>query len=29
MLISFMNTANRLNIIARRPAGDYEPGQFH
>jgi AhpD family alkylhydroperoxidase len=29
MLVSFMNTANRLNIIARRPAGDYEPGQFH
>ncbi|MGW3914351.1 carboxymuconolactone decarboxylase family protein [Streptomyces sp. NPDC005070] len=29
MLVSFMNTANRLNIIARRPAGDYEPEQFH
>ncbi|MEU5714822.1 carboxymuconolactone decarboxylase family protein [Streptomyces sp. NPDC020403] len=29
MLISFMNTANRLNIIARQPAGDYVPGQFH
>jgi AhpD family alkylhydroperoxidase len=29
MLVSFMNTANRLNIITRRPAGDYEPGQFH
>ncbi|GAA4585858.1 carboxymuconolactone decarboxylase family protein [Planotetraspora phitsanulokensis] len=29
ILISFMNTANRLNIITRQPAGDYEPGQFH
>ncbi|MGW0969574.1 carboxymuconolactone decarboxylase family protein [Streptomyces sp. NPDC002516] len=29
MLVSFMNAANRLNIIARQPAGDYEPGQFH
>lgn len=29
MLVSFMNTANRLNIIARQPAGDYKPGQFH
>ncbi|MFF3448636.1 carboxymuconolactone decarboxylase family protein [Streptomyces sp. NPDC002667] len=29
MLISFMNAANRLNIIARQPAGDYEPGRFH
>ncbi|MFF3886256.1 carboxymuconolactone decarboxylase family protein [Streptomyces sp. NPDC001914] len=29
MLVSFMNAANRLNIIARTPAGDYEPGQFH
>ncbi|MFF4244811.1 carboxymuconolactone decarboxylase family protein [Streptomyces sp. NPDC001822] len=29
VLISFMNTANRLNIIARQPAGDYEVGQFH
>ncbi|MFJ6122856.1 carboxymuconolactone decarboxylase family protein [Streptomyces sp. NPDC092129] len=29
VLVSFMNTANRLNIIARQPAGDYEPGQFH
>ncbi|QDQ14199.1 carboxymuconolactone decarboxylase family protein [Streptomyces spectabilis] len=27
--ISFMNMANRLNIIARQPAGDYEAGQFH
>lgn len=29
LLISFMNTVNRLNIITRQPAGDYEPGQFH
>ncbi|MFF4018110.1 carboxymuconolactone decarboxylase family protein [Streptomyces sp. NPDC001843] len=29
ILVSFMNTANRLNIIAQQPAGDYEPGQFH
>jgi AhpD family alkylhydroperoxidase len=29
VLIAFMNAANRLNIITRQPAGDYEPGQFH
>ncbi|MEH0544979.1 carboxymuconolactone decarboxylase family protein [Streptomyces sp. B21-105] len=29
VLVSFMNTANRLNIIAQQPAGDYEVGQFH
>ncbi|MBG0831361.1 carboxymuconolactone decarboxylase family protein [Planomonospora sp. ID67723] len=29
VLVSFMNTANRLNIITRQPAGNYEPGQFH
>ncbi|MFC4592448.1 carboxymuconolactone decarboxylase family protein [Sphaerisporangium corydalis] len=29
ILISFMNTANRLNIIAQQPAGDYEPGRLH
>ncbi|MFE1770732.1 carboxymuconolactone decarboxylase family protein [Streptomyces sp. NPDC059008] len=29
MLISFMNMANRLNVIAQQPAGGYEPGQFH
>lgn len=28
-MISFMNTANRLNVLARRPAGDYVAGQFH
>ena len=29
ILVSFMNTVNRLNIITQQPAGDYEPGQFH
>lgn len=29
ILVSFMNTVNRLNIITRQPAGDYEVGQFH
>ncbi|MFC9816151.1 carboxymuconolactone decarboxylase family protein [Streptomyces virginiae] len=29
LLISFMNMANRLNVIARQPAGDYRPGQLH
>ncbi|MFH8681562.1 carboxymuconolactone decarboxylase family protein [Streptomyces lydicus] len=29
ILVSFMNTVNRLNIIAQQPAGDYVPGQFH
>ncbi|WP_431962433.1 carboxymuconolactone decarboxylase family protein [Actinacidiphila sp. bgisy160] len=29
LLVSFMNAVNRLNIIARQPAGDYEPGRFH
>jgi AhpD family alkylhydroperoxidase len=29
LLVSFMNAANRLNIIARQPAGDYTVGQFH
>ncbi|MFF8773117.1 carboxymuconolactone decarboxylase family protein [Kitasatospora sp. NPDC015120] len=28
-LISFMNMANRLNIVTRQPAGDYVAGQFH
>ncbi|MFK4070132.1 carboxymuconolactone decarboxylase family protein [Streptomyces sp. NPDC029674] len=27
--ISFMNMVNRMNIITRQPAGDYEPGQLH
>ncbi|MFF4954936.1 carboxymuconolactone decarboxylase family protein [Streptomyces chattanoogensis] len=29
MLVSFMNMANRLNIITQQPAGNYQPGQFH
>ncbi|BFV58521.1 carboxymuconolactone decarboxylase family protein [Kitasatospora sp. CMC57] len=30
MLISFMNMANRINIITRQPAtGDYEAGKLH
>lgn len=29
VLVSFMNAANRLNIITRQPAGDDEPGRFH
>ncbi|MEU0782750.1 carboxymuconolactone decarboxylase family protein [Streptomyces sp. NPDC006173] len=29
ILVSFMNSVNRLNIITRQPAGAYEPGQFH
>ncbi|CAM5679462.1 alkyl hydroperoxide reductase AhpD [Streptomyces avidinii] len=29
LLISFMNTANRMNVITRQPAGAYEAGQFH
>ncbi|GGX12989.1 carboxymuconolactone decarboxylase family protein [Streptomyces noursei] len=29
ILVSFMNAANRLNIITRQPAGDYQVGQFH
>ncbi|GHD87036.1 carboxymuconolactone decarboxylase family protein [Streptomyces naganishii] len=28
ILVSFMNAVNRLNILTRQPAGDYEPGQF-
>ncbi|MEU6229262.1 carboxymuconolactone decarboxylase family protein [Streptomyces sp. NPDC047042] len=28
-LVSFMNTANRLNIITQQPAGDYVAGQYH
>ncbi|CAM5297710.1 Carboxymuconolactone decarboxylase family protein OS=Streptomyces alboniger OX=132473 GN=CP975_03485 PE=4 SV=1 [Streptomyces alboniger] len=29
LLVSMMNMANRLNVIARRPAGDYVVGQAH
>ncbi|MFC0624171.1 carboxymuconolactone decarboxylase family protein [Kribbella deserti] len=28
LLIAFINTANRLNVIVQNPAGSYEPGQF-
>ena len=27
-MIALINTFNRLNVILKRPAGDYEPGQF-
>ena len=27
-LIAIINAFNRLNVIAQRPAGDYQPGQF-
>ena len=27
-LIAFINTFNRVNVIVRQPAGDYQPGQF-
>jgi AhpD family alkylhydroperoxidase len=27
-LIALINTYNRLNVITRRPAGDYQPGQW-
>jgi AhpD family alkylhydroperoxidase len=29
VLVSFMNSVNRLNIITRQPAGTYRPGEFH
>ncbi|MFE5191890.1 carboxymuconolactone decarboxylase family protein [Streptomyces sp. NPDC056628] len=29
LLVSFMNTANRLNIITQQPAGDYQVGRAH
>ncbi|WP_329619150.1 carboxymuconolactone decarboxylase family protein [Streptomyces sp. NBC_01255] len=29
LLIAFMNLANRINVITRQPAGDYEPGSYH
>jgi AhpD family alkylhydroperoxidase len=28
-VIALINTYNRLNVIIRQPAGDYQPGQFH
>jgi AhpD family alkylhydroperoxidase len=27
-LIALINTYNRMNVITRQPAGDYEPGQW-
>jgi alkylhydroperoxidase family enzyme len=27
-LIGVINTYNRLNVISRQPAGNYQPGQF-
>ncbi|WP_344526304.1 carboxymuconolactone decarboxylase family protein [Streptomyces albiaxialis] len=27
-IVALINAFNRLNVIAQRPAGDYEPGQF-
>ncbi|MEY9845352.1 carboxymuconolactone decarboxylase family protein [Streptacidiphilus sp. MAP5-3] len=29
LLVGFMNLANRMNIITRQPAGDYQAGQLH
>jgi AhpD family alkylhydroperoxidase len=28
MIIALINAYNRMNVIVRQPAGDYEPGQF-
>ena len=28
MIISLINVYNRMNVITRQPAGDYEPGQY-
>jgi len=27
-LVALINTYNRLNVITRQPAGDYQPGQW-
>ena len=27
-LVALINAANRINVIARTPAGSYEPGMF-
>lgn len=29
MLVSMMNMANRINVITRQPAGNYQVGQWH
>jgi alkylhydroperoxidase family enzyme len=28
-VIAIINAYNRLSVINRQPAGDYQPGQFH
>ncbi|MFJ6727493.1 carboxymuconolactone decarboxylase family protein [Streptomyces sp. NPDC091281] len=28
-MIALINAYNRMNVILRTPAGDYQPGQFH
>jgi alkylhydroperoxidase family enzyme len=28
MIISLISVYNRMNVITRQPAGDYEPGQY-
>jgi AhpD family alkylhydroperoxidase len=28
MIISLINVYNRMNVITRQPAGDYQPGQY-
>jgi AhpD family alkylhydroperoxidase len=28
-IIAVINAYNRVNVIVRQPAGDYQPGQFH
>jgi alkylhydroperoxidase family enzyme len=27
-LVAVINAFNRVNVITRQPAGDYQPGQF-
>jgi len=27
-IIALINAYNRMNVITRQPAGDYQPGQF-
>jgi AhpD family alkylhydroperoxidase len=28
-IIALINAFNRVNVLVRQPAGDYQPGQFH
>jgi hypothetical protein len=28
MIISLISVYNRMNVITRQPAGEYEPGQY-